>query len=571
MTLFGIVVRNLRHYWRQHLGVVAGTALCSMVLVGALMVGDSVQATLKRLADERIGKADVALLATDGFFREKLANDMAELLGGEVVVAPVVLTRGNVSVINSVRNVANVQVLGVDERFWKLTPEPGAVQGTTSGGDFFVNERLAQRLEVRVGDRLKLTIEVPSIIPRDDVLSGKSNDDDIVNFYTGSLNRIVGPEAFGRFGLQANQRESPTIFVPLKARSKKGRREGLQAEMFQLLEEETGEVEFANLLLIGRPDGESLPLKAAEAAVDKAWTLADAGISVEQLKFHWSVRSRQVFLSDSLRRAGESLRLPGGAESALKTTGVLTYFVDTISKGQPEENATSVIPYSMVTAAEATENEFMPDDLKDNEIVLNEWAVKDLNVSSGDSVSLKYYVLDERRELIPETETFTLRWAERAPAPEVLPELNSSDWTPRFPGLSKAEKIAKWETDIPFDENRFQKEDDDYWDTHRDSPKAFVTLRKGQEMWKNRWGSLTGLRIKKTDASREGLEKILHDKLTPGEAGLLVRSLRQDASEAVESPIDFGQLFLGFSFFVIVAALALTGMLFAFAMEQRNR
>ncbi|SVE23708.1 uncharacterized protein METZ01_LOCUS476562, partial [marine metagenome] len=243
----------------------------------------------------------------------------------------------------------------------------------------------------------------------------------------------------------------------------------------------------------------------------------------------------------------------------------------TISKGRGDENTTAVIPYSMVAAVEASETEVLPNDLQDDEIVLNKWAVEDLNVSSGDSVSLKYFVLDERRELVAETETMTVRWAEQAPIPEDLPDLNSSDWTPRFPGLSKAEKIAKWETDIPFDEERFEDEDDDYWDEHRDSPKAFVTLRKGQEMWENRWGSLTGLRIRKTDASQEEIEKILHHNLTPGEAGLLIRSLRQDASEAAESPIDFGQLFLGFSFFVIVAALALTGMLFAFAMEQRNR
>ena len=68
MTLSGIVLRNLRHYWRQHLGVIAGAAICSMVLVGALMVGDSVKATLKRLAGERIGRADIALLSPDGFF-----------------------------------------------------------------------------------------------------------------------------------------------------------------------------------------------------------------------------------------------------------------------------------------------------------------------------------------------------------------------------------------------------------------------------------------------------------------------------------------------------------------------
>ena len=36
-------------------------------------------------------------------------------------------------------------------------------------------------------------------------------------------------------------------------------------------------------------------------------------------------------------------------------------------------------------------------------------------------------------------------------------------------------------------------------------------------------------------------------------------------------PVDFGQLFVAFSFFVIAAALALTGMLFSFSMQQRNR
>ena len=59
--------------------------------------------------------------------------------------------------------------------------------------------------------------------------------------------------------------------------------------------------------------------------------------------------------------------------------------------------------------------------------------------------------------------------------------------------------------------------------------------------------------------------------MTAKQAGLLFQSLRADANEGTESPVDFGQLFLSFSFFVIIAALALTGMLFAFSIEQRNR
>ena len=124
MTLTLVLVRNLRYFWRQHLGVIAGTAICSMVLVGAMMVGDSVKETLRRIAEERIGKADLALLAEDGFFREELANTLAPKLGEEAVVAPIVVTRGNVTSPDGSVNVKNVQVLGVDERFWKLAPDP---------------------------------------------------------------------------------------------------------------------------------------------------------------------------------------------------------------------------------------------------------------------------------------------------------------------------------------------------------------------------------------------------------------------------------------------------------------
>ena len=97
MSAWGILFRNLLYFRKQHAGACLGAALCSMVLVGALTVGDSVRATLSTLADERIGKADLALLATDGFFRVQLAQEIENELGGQGVAAPVVITRGTVS------------------------------------------------------------------------------------------------------------------------------------------------------------------------------------------------------------------------------------------------------------------------------------------------------------------------------------------------------------------------------------------------------------------------------------------------------------------------------------------
>src|SRR4030095_11921996 len=46
--------------------------------------------------------------------------------------------------------------------------------------------------------------------------------------------------------------------------------------------------------------------------------------------------------------------------------------------------------------------------------------------------------------------------------------------------------------------------------------------------------------------------------------------LREQALAATKAPVDFGELFVSFSFFLIVAAAVLTGLLFVFTLEQRN-
>ena len=99
---------------------------------------------------------------------------------------------------------------------------------------------------------------------------------------------------------------------------------------------------------------------------------------------------------------------------------------------------------------------------------------------------------------------------------------------------------------------------------YRGTPKGFVSLKAGQEMWGNRWGSLTGLRIDKNEYSKDELAARLREDLKAEDAGLVLRGLRSDAKQSVESPVDFGQLFMGFSFFVITAVLAITGMCLPF-------
>ena len=59
--------------------------------------------------------------------------------------------------------------------------------------------------------------------------------------------------------------------------------------------------------------------------------------------------------------------------------------------------------------------------------------------------------------------------------------------------------------------------------------------------------------------------------MDPSQLGFSLQAVRLEGLRASVQGVDFGQLFLGLSFFVIVAALLLTGLLFLFNVEKRSR
>jgi hypothetical protein len=117
------LVRNgLRFYWRTNLAVIAGVATAVAVLAGALLVGDSVRASLRDLVLERLGRTDV-IVASTGLLREQLAADIQShpaFATSFTGIAPIVGVRGIVTDQQTGRRTGNVRVYGVDDRFWRL-------------------------------------------------------------------------------------------------------------------------------------------------------------------------------------------------------------------------------------------------------------------------------------------------------------------------------------------------------------------------------------------------------------------------------------------------------------------
>ena len=78
MNRNALLIRTLRHYWRTNLAVLLGVAVGTAVIAGALIVGDSVRASLRQMTLDRLGQIDYAL-SGGRFFREAVAEELESL------------------------------------------------------------------------------------------------------------------------------------------------------------------------------------------------------------------------------------------------------------------------------------------------------------------------------------------------------------------------------------------------------------------------------------------------------------------------------------------------------------
>lgn len=522
MTGWTLVSRSLRFYWRSHLGMLLGAILATAILVGALAVGDSVRYSLRELALARLQGIHLALHAPDRFFRTQLADDLKADLGAPV--APVVLLHGTAA--GDEGRVGGIQVLGIDERFWQLSP--AGAPPANAEPSIAVNQRLATKLNLKIGTDLLLRVENPSLLSRDAPLS---KTDEATVAIRLPVSRIVGDTELGRFGLQASQIPPYNVFLPLK-----------------YLQEQIKRPDRINALLIGSGTGAAPTALAAGEALRKRWQVADAGLEVRTLPTPpiTEVRTDRIFLDDPTAKAA--------LEAAPGAHGVLSYFVNELRVG------TRATPYSIVSAVESDP---VPAGMADDEVVINQWLASDLKAKPGDTVTVRYFISGPQRKLVEQTASFRVR--------SIVPIAGAAadrNLMPQFPGVADSENCRDWEPGIPIDLKKIRDTDEKYWDAYKGTPKAFITLKAGQKIWESRWGNLTAVRYPAATAP-DAIASRIRTTLDPASVGLFFQPAREQALAASSQSMDFGGLFIGFSFFLIVAALLLMALLFAFEVERR--
>ena len=467
-----------------------------------------------------------------------------------------------------------VTVIGCDERFWDFEPDKSLPSPKIAAGEIVINQPLAEKLAAKVGDSLIVRLPRPNDIPAESALGRKI--DTVRALPALKISAIIPAQGLGRFGLRPTQQLPYNAFVAIGT-----------------LQRALDQPDRANAILAAiEPSTHALSpaddglLKAALAP-----KLADHGLSIQKTPAgYFNLTADRMLLEPPIERAVEQ------AFADLGSQPVFTYLANYILAGDGKAK----IPYSTVAALDPrdkpplgpflTPNGKTIDTIKDDEIVLNSWAADDLakqgvTLKPGDTIQLQYF---EPEILHGEGQERTSEFRLKAIV-ELAGAAADQNLTPELKGVTDRQSIANWNPPFKFDPDRVRSraphnEDDQYWRKYHATPKAFVSLATGRKLWSSRFGDTTSWRIppstwaslSETRVSRLGetrplaeLSKRLEAKLDPAALGFQFLPIKRIGLEAASGTTPFSLLFLGFSFFIIAAAVMLVALLFKLGIDGR--
>jgi ABC-type antimicrobial peptide transport system permease subunit len=571
MSTLRLVLASLAFHWRIHAAVALGVAAATAVLTGALLVGDSVRGSLKQLAFDRLGRID-ELLIVDRFFRRELVQELAAsprfAEAYSAAVPAILFPAGTVERATDTgrRRASGVTVIGADRDFWNLGDPQHSPKRAPGEGEIILNAPLADEVGAAVGDLVV---------------------DRIANLAELKVIEIIAAQSLGRFSLVPMQNSPKNAYVSL----------GTLAEGLDV----SGR---ANAIFVAGRSAETPPDKSASQRLAAALKpqLSDLGLTLKHVRQVWREGNVEDVVFDYFTLSSDRMMIDAVVErealaafSKYQARPVLTYLANRIEKigSSATGDKSPGIPYSTITAIDPAVGGPLVDrdgqplpPLADDEIVLTSWAADDQKVQSGDRVRVTFFEPetthgDEKETsaefrvaaIVPLTEP-AKGFTRRAPAVFVNrpTPANDPDLTPEVQGITDQATIADWDAPFPFNYKLVRDEDDTYWDHHRTTPKAYISLAAGRRIWGSRFGQSTSIRIPAgvgmtvESLAGEFLAQLDRD----GERlGMEFRPIKRQGLTASSGTTPFDVLFLLLSMFVIASAVMLVWLLFRLGIEQR--
>jgi ABC-type antimicrobial peptide transport system permease subunit len=485
---------------------VLGIALSTAILVGALIIGDSVKYSLQQITVQRLGNTSQVITAGERLFRTQLATELAEKTGTET--AALLRVNGFGVIDGGELRVNQLAVWGVDATIGNFANYPEAFQ--LQNNEVAINENLAKLSGLKVGDEFLLRVDKLNTFPANTPFV--SEKEATISFRV-KVARILKPDELGNFNLQNIQSAPRNVFLNLN-----------------WLNEQMGLQQKANVLLVAEGVSDADLMKNLQ----QCWTLDDVNLEVrenQELNYTELISDR-VFVEPAVEQFCTK-NIPG-------SQAVFSYFINEFTL-----NATQT-PYSFVSSDSR---------LSGNEIVVSKWLADDISAKVNDTIRLSYFEIGPLRKLALRDASFVVK--------TIYPlagEKADQNLMPVIPGLSDAGNCRDWKTGVPVDLKKIRTKDEDYWKQYKGTPKAFVSLETAQKLWGNRFGQSTAIRI--NGLKKAEFEQQLLAGLQPSQLGFDVKNAKSDGLLAASNGTDFGGLFIGLSFFVLFAAVLLAFLLF---------
>ncbi|MGD8815922.1 MAG: ABC transporter permease [Acidobacteriota bacterium] len=556
--------RALRHYWKINVAVLLAAAVNTAVLAGALVVGDSVRGSLRDMTLDRLGDIERALVAERPFPAD-LADRLAASGWSGGPVAPAFMLPGSATNADTGARASQANVLGVDKRFVGMFPETEGFELERGAGQIFppvvINEALQRELGVAPGDEVLLNFRTRDEIPDDTLLGNKANTDTFGTM-RATVTGVVADRGIGRFGLAVSQAFPANAWVRL-------------ADLQGALDQEG----MANALFIadaGTPSGTAGgAVDAAGSSTAPAEEALRAVIDVDDLGLlpTWHEGRLMIESNEYVLRPPTLAAIEAAARAVdARVTRVTTYLANTMTIDGRS------VPYSTVTALAGAPEDLAGLTLADgtpappptgDQVLLDRWAFDDLQAAIGDTLRMYYYVVGPYEQLAVASHDFVV-------AGVVAMEGLGADreLTPDYPGIEDNDDIADWDPPFPVDLSRVRPVDEQYWDDWGPTPKAFINPETAAGLWSTRYGVVTSVRLTprggvRRDEFETAFENALLSRLSLAQFSMRFVPVRAEGLAASTGATDFSGLFIGFSFFIIISAALLVGLLFSLGVEER--
>ena len=534
MTRLSLILRNLRYFGGVNLALLVGMLVATAVLTGAMLVGDSVRGSLEQLTKNRLGRID-QLLFSRRFFDQSLAQ---RLLGDPKLaprfdIAPGIILSGGALTENEKNGAGAVQVLAFGNDWVPVAQGHCILNGPTAAA-----LNLSQ-----VGATVLLTVPDKPDEPREAALSRRAREDTLANLRTTISQIRTSQDMLSLFNPQGGQRTPQNAWVNL---------DELQNQI-----DLRGRV---NALVVhdNMRDATGQGAALLNRELQRVIHLEDYGLSLEPtgVPAQTALTSRTTYLDPPVIAAAEASGIP-----LQKVSVNLINSVTAAPTGKQ-------IHYAVAAGISRLDDR----ELADDEIAINQWTADQLSAHVGDRLHLTYYQRQSTGDLASVSSDLTFNKGFKIVQVLPLPGLGADrTLTPQYKGLTDADTIADWNPPegVEIDKKLVTKADEDYWHKYRAAPKLFLSFAAAQKLWGDATGNVTSIRIPAARADEFGQK--LQEQLDPASMGLAFQPIMAQQLAASNGNTDFGEYFIYFSFFIIVAAVLLVAMLFRLSVEQRAR